>query len=131
MGMLVIRKLYNYYFVFIPCTPCVFFFFFLMIRPPPRSTLFPSTTLFRSKRGSPRSPRRERTFRNPGHSLEASRRRRAEGCAATRHVAARSAAIGREGVMSVARSEEHTSELQSPCNLVCRLLLEKKNKLHD
>src|SRR5256885_3742655 len=77
-----------------------FFFFFLMIRRPPRSTLFPYTTLFRSvwawpcgtphatacsKKAAPMSPR---------------------GC----------------------RSEEHTSELQSPCNLVCRLLLEKKKK---
>src|SRR5256885_11139363 len=73
------------------------FFFFLMIRRPPRSTLFPYTTLFRS-------PRRER----PG---PAGRRAKAHG----------RAAVGR-----CARSEEHTSELQSPCNLVCRLLLEKK-----
>src|SRR5574341_2023791 len=70
-----------------------FFFFFLMIRRPPRSTLFPYTTLFRSAR----SPR----------------------CAATRSGAWRSTSP---------RSEEHTSELQSPTNLVCRLLLEKKKK---
>src|SRR5205085_5250481 len=67
-----------------------------MIRPPPRSTLFPYTTLFRSRPG----PRR--------------RRRRDE------HPPGRPA--GR------ARSEEHTSELQSQSNLVCRLLLEKKKK---
>src|SRR5256885_15428648 len=72
-----------------------FFFFFLMIRRPPRSTLFPYTTLFRS--------------RSCGCSLAR---------AAT--VAPLSPGIRRS------RSEEHTSELQSPCNLVCRLLLEKK-----
>src|SRR5256885_16991855 len=72
-----------------------FFFFFLMIRRPPRSTLFPYTTLFRS------NPR----LSAASHSL-------------WRMPAAR---FG-----SRRRSEEHTSELQSPCNLVCRLLLEKK-----
>src|SRR5258708_17608889 len=76
-----------------------FFFFFLMIRRPPRSTLFPYTTLFRSRL----APR-------PGYTA------RAVGCPAG-HLAHR-----RE------RSEEHTSELQSPDHLVCRLLLEKKKK---
>src|SRR6266853_1395204 len=79
-----------------------FFFFFLMIRRPPRSTLFPYTTLFRSSRA-------------PG------RRRQAAGRVAT---CARSCA-GRAGS---SRSEEHTSELQSQSNLVCRLLLEKTKK---
>src|SRR5256885_11426157 len=69
------------------------FFFFLMIRRPPRSTLFPYTTLFRSGRS---------------HDLY--------GDAWTARVPD-----------LPHRSEEHTSELQSPCNLVCRLLLEKKN----
>src|SRR6478752_10096323 len=75
------------------CLLFLFFFFFLMIRRPPRSTLFPYTTLFRSTR-----------------------------CAwpcATRW----STGAGRS-----ARSEEHTSELQSRLHLVCRLLLEKKKK---
>src|SRR5256885_8359855 len=71
-----------------------------MIRRPPRSTLFPYTTLFRSA-GRSRSGRRRRATRR--------RRRRAR----------RRLRV---------RSEEHTSELQSPCNLVCRLLLEKKKK---
>src|SRR5256885_10055853 len=82
-------------------------FFFLMIRRPPRSTLFPYTTLFRSppRRGR-RRPRAAGTFvracvRSTGRATSCRRR---------------------------VRSEEHTSELQSPCNLVCRLLLEKKNK---
>src|SRR6266581_5602139 len=73
-----------------------FFFFFLMIRRPPRSTLFPYTTLFRSRRW-PHCARRE--------APRQSRRPR--------------------------RSEEHTSELQSPVHLVCRLLLEKKKKKNN
>src|SRR2546426_2285144 len=73
------------------------FFFFLMIRRPPRSTLFPYTTLFRSRR------RQLQCSLVPG--------------------SAQSTPL----FLAVsARSEEHTSELQSPCNLVCRLLLEKK-----
>src|SRR3712207_9003322 len=88
----------------------VVFFFFLMIRRPPRSTLFPYTTLFRSRRcevGSGRTRRRSRRrHRGPGpwnQRLLAIRRTRRGG-----------------------RSEEHTSELQSRQYLVCRLLLEKK-----
>src|SRR5256885_6849035 len=75
-----------------------------MIRRPPRSTLFPYTTLFRSAQPPLRRRRRCRRRRVPR--------------APRRVVDARR------------RSEEHTSELQSPCNLVCRLLLEKKKKLH-
>src|SRR3972149_9634856 len=71
-------------------------FFFLMIRRPPRSTLFPYTTLFRSGSHVPARP--------PGRGL--ARASRARG-----------------------RSEEHTSELQSQSNLVCRLLLEKKKNI--
>src|SRR5256885_10671364 len=74
-----------------------------MIRRPPRSTLFPYTTLFRSHIVGHRLQQiREPGERQPRLGL---------------------GAPGRRG-----RSEEHTSELQSPCNLVCRLLLEKKNK---
>src|SRR5256885_7976477 len=80
-----------------------------MIRRPPRSTLFPYTTLFRSRQ---RSHVGERA--NGPAAVRA-----AEG---VRRVGDDSPAVlAREG-----RSEEHTSELQSPCNLVCRLLLEKK-----
>src|SRR5215216_6495345 len=81
------------------CRLCVFFFFFLMIRRPPRSTLFPYTTLFRSppRPAAPGGdPRDDRTAAWPSR-----------------------------------RSEEHTSELQSPDHLVCRLLLEKKNRQVD
>src|SRR2546430_17660886 len=74
------------------------FFFFLMIRRPPRSTLFPYTTLFRSQIS------------------------RAAERADFTHLAASVM------VMAAVRSEEHTSELQSQSNLVCRLLLEKKNR---
>src|SRR2546426_6519329 len=88
-----------------------------MIRRPPRSTLFPYTTLFRSvldrvgalrvEEGGEDGPAGERPERERAHEL-----RRVLGEA---H----------------GRSEEHTSELQSPCNLVCRLLLEKKKKIKD
>src|SRR5256885_7874218 len=87
-----------------------FFFFFLMIRRPPRSTLFPYTTLFRSQ---------------------------PSGVGRTCLELRVGAQVLVQGLQSVngwrydlgglaSRSEEHTSELQSPCNLVCRLLLEKK-----
>src|SRR2546426_1198354 len=84
-----------------------------MIRRPPRSTLFPYTTLFRSTACSKASPLR----RTPAdeHGQQRSRG------------TARSSFRGWAGMLPL-RSEEHTSELQSPCNLVCRLLLEKKKK---
>src|SRR5256885_9338735 len=84
-----------------------------MIRRPPRSTLFPYTTLFRSlghlapaaRAASVLLPDRSRdSWPSLGASIRAP---------------------------AAKRSEEHTSELQSPCNLVCRLLLEKKKKIHD
>src|SRR2546425_6318684 len=84
-----------------------FFFFFLMIRRPPRSTLFPYTTLFRSSMD-------ERTF-----TL-------AEAKQLLPHLEERLLAVKQE--KEVLRSEEHTSELQSLAYLVCRLLLEKKKK---
>src|SRR5687767_15571469 len=92
------------------------FFFFLMIRRPPRSTLFPYTTLFRSRRGR--------------HAAVHARRQ---------HAGTRSGARPAVGILLGGRprtrdrrtlrrrSEEHTSELQSLAYLVCRLLLEKKN----
>src|SRR5258708_29540941 len=73
------------------------FFFFLMIRRPPRSTLFPYTTLFRSRRKTSPSSRARLRGRTSWRGSE-----------------------------RAPRSEEHTSELQSPDHLVCRLLLEKK-----
>src|SRR5574344_2609058 len=75
----------------------LFFFFFLMIRRPPRSTLFPYTTLFRS---TPANSRVSHVMVGSGHTF-------------------------------CSRSEEHTSELQSPDHLVCRLLLEKKKKINE
>src|SRR5256885_12894541 len=93
-------------------TPCVIIFFFLMIRRPPRSTLFPYTTLFRSivvVAGSAALPMLFWLCAAAG-SLVLLRR-------------------GLNDALGVlVRSEEHTSELQSPCNLVCRLLLEKKKQ---
>src|SRR5688572_32624380 len=97
------------------------FFFFLIIRPPPRSTLFPYTTLFRS---------RMYCCSKASHFFSASSSRFTAGSASRRDTIARSSSTGRRpsNVRSAARSrsEEHTSELQSQSNLVCRLLLEKK-----
>src|SRR5256885_6901126 len=90
-----------------------------MIRRPPRSTLFPYTTLFRSGLGLQRLRLvlGDRRFRlGKGHEAEAEDRQARDDHEA--HEQCRAAVA--------ARSEEHTSELQSPCNLVCRLLLEKK-----
>src|SRR2546427_2990154 len=95
-----------------------------MIRRPPRSTLFPYTTLFRSRAADPRDQ-------------PASRRARAGGGAAGPAVAQASrntCGAGRpypSARRATGRSEEHTSELQSQSNLVCRLLLEKKKKNHS
>src|SRR6266496_5641206 len=99
------------FFVFFALFICfVFsFFFFLMIRRPPRSTLFPYTTLFRSRSGvhwrrPPAGPAcRARRLPRPAHARP-------------------------PGPLGRPRSEEHTSELQSRRDLVCRLLLEKKKK---
>src|SRR3712207_7502101 len=107
----------------------ILFFFFLMIRRPPRSTLFPYTTLFRSVRDGehirPRAaPRRgwaralPRPFRVPDP--------RCRGRLGAPYLP------GRERHHRLrARSEEHTSELQSRQYLVCRLLLEKKKKISN
>src|SRR2546427_8219234 len=84
-----------------------------MIRRPPRSTLFPYTTLFRSRAGN--SPQRSR-FHGRLYRQSHSRRRRVLLAALYRG----------PGERAAARSEEHTSELQSQSNIVCRLLLEKK-----
>src|SRR5438874_6276092 len=90
--------------------------FFLLIRPPPRSTLFPYTSLFRS-RGPARAPPSSRGSGAPQASPGTPARDR---CArASSDQAARR------------RSEEHTSELQSRRDLVCRLLLEKKNNFNN
>src|SRR2546426_3650082 len=86
-----------------------------MIRRPPRSTLFPYTTLFRSRGGRRRHPGAP-AGTGVGPTASARLPRDARGRSPQR---ATGADPGR-------RSEEHTSELQSPCNLVCRLLLEKK-----
>src|SRR3712207_7125863 len=102
----------------------MFFFFFLMIRRPPRSTLFPYTTLFRSSTLSPLltlSP--EMWFRYVS-SRSGARTADAIGSFAAERNASRVNA-------SASRSEEHTSELQSRQYLVCRLLLEKKKKSMD
>src|SRR5688572_33419678 len=92
-------------------------FFFLMIRRPPRSTLFPYTTLFRSS-GTPIFSGTRVPVRIFFEYLEA-------GDSVDQFIDA-FPSVRRE--QAIARSEEHTSELQSQSNLVCRLLLEKKKK---
>src|SRR5256885_8912220 len=94
-----------------------------MIRRPPRSTLFPYTTLFRSP-PEPWLKMRRSPERPPFHTLN---------CLEKAWEKRRSQSVGESSASSwhptdCDRSEEHTSELQSPCNLVCRLLLEKKKQ---
>src|SRR2546426_6294499 len=84
-----------------------------MIRRPPRSTLFPYTTLFRSRDGAARLVERPEVRFHVGEPAPEVEDPLADGV---------------EPLILELRSEEHTSELQSPCNLVCRLLLEKKKK---
>src|SRR5260370_3358751 len=86
----------------LPVSSLLLFFFFLMIRRPPRSTLFPYTTLFRSVLEHAGKFRQGMGLRTNFEAHDLGGRR-------------------------IIRSEEHTSELQSHLNLVCRLLLEKKN----
>src|SRR2546427_8682664 len=99
--------------VMLYCALYLFFFFFLMIRRPPRSTLFPYTTLFRSLSNT------AGTVLDPIMSL---RYRVAVPPQGTVRL------VFTTLVACSLRSEEHTSELQSQSNLVCRLLLEKKKK---
>src|SRR5256885_13111555 len=99
----------------------ILLFFFLMIRRPPRSTLFPYTTLFRS------------SLKDLPAELPAGLTLGAF----TEREDPRDVLVSRSGASfedlraGAVRSEEHTSELQSPCNLVCRLLLEKKKQTTD
>src|SRR2546425_1746252 len=94
--------LYSHYY------PSFYFFFFLMIRRPPRSTLFPYTTLFRSSSARPAAAGSTGTWSSIWRRASPAR----ASCSRT-----------------TSRSEEHTSELQSLAYLVCRLLLEKKKKI--
>src|SRR2546426_2991595 len=101
-----------------------------MIRRPPRSTLFPYTTLFRSyaSRATASSVPRDT-------SRHADSRRFAMSSGRSTAILVmllilRLTRIAVDLPEDIARSEEHTSELQSPCNLVCRLLLEKKKKIN-
>src|SRR5256885_10921609 len=101
-------------------------FFFLMIRRPPRSTLFPYTTLFRSDelRAAPAAVA-EQLERPVDRAVDVAapwQRCAVVGRGANYATAFEAALKAKE----LTRSEEHTSELQSPCNLVCRLLLDNK-----
>src|SRR5438445_940571 len=91
----------------------MFVLFFLLIRPPPRSTLFPYTTLFRSRAGREREEQDRHALADPRLADHGAEERRP-------------ASDQPERAEERPRSEEHTSELQSRQYLVCRLLLEKK-----
>src|SRR2546426_1504133 len=95
-----------------------------MIRRPPRSTLFPYTTLFRSVKRTAEGIYMPLTVGGGIRSIDDVRRLLRAGAD---KVSLNTAALERPALVRE-RSEEHTSELQSPCNLVCRLLLEKKKK---
>src|SRR5438876_2468906 len=92
----------------------IFSFFFLMIRRPPRSTLFPYTTLFRSVRSAVSAAVPTSSISSSLIGVKGNDTRVCSGSKLACHF--------------LSRSEEHTSELQSPVHLVCRLLLEKKKK---
>src|SRR2546426_3605612 len=96
-----------------------------MIRRPPRSTLFPYTTLFRSNR--PGRPFSREVLQLLCQHTWPGNIRELENCVARYIILGSEEAIYNE-LSQKRRSEEHTSELQSPCNLVCRLLLEKKKR---
>src|SRR5256885_7631931 len=101
-----------------------------MIRRPPRSTLFPYTTLFRSEALSSRVIPKLLADKRPGQEL----RVWCAGCATGEEAYSVALLLAEARPNRLlrrwhSRSEEHTSELQSPCNLVCRLLLEKKKKI--
>src|SRR5256885_10483881 len=101
-------------------------FFFLMIRRPPRSTLFPYTTLFRSPVAASGS-----SFGSLPQIEQPAIQKRIR-IAPTFDTVPYQRVVYGLPQEHLHRSEEHTSELQSPCNLVCRLLLEKKkNYAHD
>src|SRR5690348_17474576 len=106
-------------------------FFFLMIRRPPRSTLFPYTTLFRSFDED--APHFLDLLVGPNQVLIAQQVSESE-LSSLRlrfHPSMEGSVFGSHLLRGVARSEEHTSELQSPVHLVCRLLLEKKKQMHN
>src|SRR2546422_10221312 len=99
-----------------------YLFFFLMIRRPPRSTLFPYTTLFRSQH----RPERQREPCDPSRRVILTL---FQGQVQGEQPRGDQQVVGDLEVAEQTRSEEHTSELQSRLHLVCRLLLEKKKKV--
>src|SRR5699024_11366092 len=101
-------------------------FSFFTIRRPPRSPLFPYTTLFRSTKSTSR-----RRSTSAGRALTSARAAGRRGSTHRRDRARPWRPGARQRTGPAARSEEHTSELQSRFDLVCRLLLEKKKKTHD
>src|SRR5207248_9306879 len=105
-------------------------FFILMLRRPPRSTLFPYTTLFRSEADKLGKQFKYASTRGVPFVVVIGEEERARGEVALKEMSTgEQRALNREQAgAEIRRSEEHTSELQSPYDLVCRLLLEKKKK---
>src|SRR5690606_42121050 len=109
---------------YLPISSLTLFFSFLLLRRPPRSTLFPYTTLFRSRRGPGSVQIRRRAAHRHGGNRRAGGESEQGASAGRFRQPVRSA-----GQLHIRRrSEEHTSEHQSRENLVCRLLLEKKKR---
>src|SRR5256885_11445485 len=128
-SLLIILLHYIFSFLYQVLTPFIHFFFFLIIRPPPKSPLFPYPTLFRSFVTQPAQPiphvgQGKRLHDLGMYSVDRliGRARRGQ------NPVPRLIGKSRQCRLGEGRSEEHTSELQSPCNLVCRLLLEKKKQ---
>src|SRR5256885_10472543 len=96
-----------------------------MIRRPPRSTLFPYTTLFRSDSPTPEAAPVADADQGIASDLKAAQNIATQVAGGVQTVASGVEQAATHPLQAVQRSEEHTSELQSPCNLVCRLLLEK------
>src|SRR5256885_800202 len=118
------KKQYDTLFIYCNLFLNFFFFFFLMIRRPPRSTLFPYTTLFRSLNAAlapSLCTAQEIALNISGFCTNSNGTPKNVGDIQGNDCA--------QGFSTRPRSEEHTSELQSPCNLVCRLLLEKKKTI--
>src|SRR5690606_40691119 len=109
-----------------PSSPLLFASFLLLSRRPPTSTLFPYTTLFRSRRRHPRALH----LRPARRSRRALRRRHPSPRSFRPGLRPPATSLFRKTPPTPGRSEEHTSELQSRENLVCRLLLEKKKQKH-
>src|SRR5688500_19824472 len=102
--------------------------YFRLLRRPPRSTLFPYTTLFRSRKATAKKKKASTPAKEVAGMIDQRIRELGEWRGPVLKRMRELIHEADPGILEEWRSEEHTSELQSPCNLVCRLLLEKKKK---